>query len=265
MLATEERMRIMSLFGIFGGSSIRKQTAAFYKCNGVLPDFGSRQVAPRTMGQVLAYLSKHPGWRQLPPDVLAELSSRVADRSRRWTVYDVDHALEILVFMTEKSNALSHNFIPICRRDNKPPMDSPEARLYLFAMTFERLASTYIRDISEHGDRLPRKRIAEVLEDVKGYAEASLICDRYLVTSFMPSALGWALKNGDIDKAVRILDEGIGWASEMGTARPHKASPFDEQFISNIGEQVECIKQTRRSVLEMTSSSTLDLPRTKMR
>ena len=240
----------MGLFDMFKSNSIQKQTAALYENNAVIPDFGAPQVSPRTPAQILAYLSKHPGWRQLPPDVLKELSARVADRSCKWTAIDVDHALEILILMTVKSNALNTNFIPICRAD-KPPADTPEWRLSMFAMKFELLASKILQQISEFAENHTPDDVADALEDAKAYAEASLTCDRYYITSFMPLAWGWVLKNGDIEKAVSILDEGIHWARNMGTARPHKASKFDEQTIINQSEQVEAIEETKRIILKM--------------
>lgn len=231
----------MGLFDIFRGNSLEKQVLAFYETNSDLTSI-------RTAAQMLDFFSRHPGWKQLPQDVLQELSTRIADKSRKWVVYDSDHAFEILVFMTEKSNALVHNFIPICR-DIKSA-DTPEAKLYIFAMTFEKLASKYIREMSEQRDRLPERKVADGLEDAKAFAEASLICDRYFVTSFMPSAWGWVLKNDDSAKAVAILDEGIRWVKEMGTARPHKASLFDEQFINDTGEQVKYLEDTKQCILE---------------
>ncbi len=226
------------------------EVATFYEARPVIRDFGDSLVSERTPTQVLDFFLAHPGWRLLPQDVLEELSARVADRSRRWVTYDVDHALEVLVFMTEKSNALVHNFIPISRHTD-PPMDTPEVKLYLFSMTFEKLASKYIRQASLRGDRFSEEQVADALEDAKAFAEASLICDRYFVTSFMPSAWGWVLKNGDVERAIAILDEGIQWARQMKNVRPHKASLFDEQCFLDVSDQVESLEATKRSILEV--------------
>ncbi len=240
----------MSLFDIFKDNSLQKKTAAFYKNNNIIPDFGAIEVAPRSASQIFTFFSKHPGWGQLPNDLLTELSTRVADRSRNWAIYDTDHALEIVVFATERTNALIHNFIPICR-DNEPPMDTPAARLYLFAMTFEQLANKFLREVMENRDRISKDAMIKGIEDAKAFAEATLICDRYFLSSFMPAAWGWLLKDDNTEMAVSILDEAIQWANDMGTVRPHITSMFDEQFISMSNDHINILEETKRNILEM--------------
>ena len=172
------------------------------------------------------------------------ITTRIADKSRKWVTYDPDHAFEILVFITEKSNALAHNFIPICH-DNQSPMDTVEAKLYLFSVTFEKLASRYIQEMSHYGERLPPERVTHGLEEAKLFAEAALICDRYFLASFVPAAWGWVLKDNDIIKAITILDEGIRRARDMERVRPHKASLFDEQLIKDRSDWVECMEAVK--------------------
>lgn len=172
-----------------------KEITKFYNEQNVLANFGERRVPPRDSNQILAFFLEHPEWRLLPQDMLLELSNRVADRSREWVTYDVDHALEVLVLMAEKSNAISHNLLPICR-DKKPrSFDNPEFKLYLFALTFGKLANKFVRELLENVDRLPDSKASEGFEDAKAFSEAALICDRYYLSSCIPAACAWVMKN----------------------------------------------------------------------
>lgn len=239
----------MGLFDFLVGKSLEERALAFNRDNGgIIPDYGRRQVVPRSAELILLYLTKHPSWSQLPKDLLEELSKRVADRSREWIVYDNLHALEVLVIAEYRSSALKKNFLPICE-DGSALMNTPEARLHFFAMTFSRLANQCAMTATESGGRgLPEDVIMDRLEDAKAFAEASLICSRYYLPSFMPAAWGWALKNGDITKAVAILDEGIQWGKMMSESRPHKLGVFDEGFVKDLDEHINALEQTKREI-----------------
>ena len=204
----------------------------------------------QTVTQMMAFFGQHPGWSQLPRDVLEELSKRISDKSRQWIVYDTATAFKILILMTEQSNAIRENFIPIC---NGSKRNAPEWNLYLFAMTFGQLASKYIREISENAESLPIVKISNGYESAKAFAESSLICDRYFISSFIPSAWGWVLKNGDSVKAISILDEGISWAKEMGVKNPHKESIAERSIIINPGDHIDCLEETKSEILKIST------------
>jgi len=95
----------------------------------------------------------------------------------------------------------------------------------------------------------PQARIGEMLEDAKVYAEASLVCDRYHVLSFVPAALAWVLKEGDFGKALRICDEGIRWAAEMRTSLVHSVSIADIHAMEDPARG-RLLKETREQLLD---------------
>lgn len=242
----------MGVFDFLSGKSLEERALAFNRDNGgIIPDYGRRQVAPRTSGLILTFFEKHPAWRQLPKDLLEELSLRVADRSRNWVVYDPLHALEVLVLAEYRYSVLKKNFLPLCD-DPSPVMKAPEARLHLFSMTFSKLANECARALAEaEGRGYPDDMIKDRLEDAKACAEASLICDRYYLPSFIPCAWGWALKDSDIDKSIKILEEGAVWGKEMATAAPHKISLFDQEMINDADAYINDIEQTKLEIMKL--------------
>jgi hypothetical protein len=182
-----------------------------------------------TASDMLAVLRDHPEWRKLPDDILKELCARTADRSRHWEVYDCDHAFEVLLFISMKRNKVATNFTWICDDTGGPAsLRTPEAKLYLFAHALYHQASLLVQEAPKE---LTGEALSVALEDAKACAEASLTCDRYYLPSFLPAALAWVKKNGDLNKAQKILEEGVLWAERMATDRVHSISGYDEELL----------------------------------
>lgn len=173
----------MGIFNFFTKKSLDQQSAQFFKDN---PGWETTS----TSTQVFDFFSRHPSWKRLPENVLHELSLRVADRSRKWEAYDYSHALEILVFMETCFNTIETNLLKIYE-DQKPPMDSPLSKLWLFAWTFQRLAGKIMEEAGQHAGThsIGTGELLRRVEYAKSCAEAALICDRYFVTAYLPMVM----------------------------------------------------------------------------
>jgi len=211
-------------------------------------DNARRIQSASTASEMLAIFNDHPEWRKLPQPVLKELSLRTADRSRRWEVYDCDHAFELLLFISAKRNKVATNFTKICgNTGGSESLRTPEAKLHLFAHALYNQASLLVQEAPK---ALTGEALSVALEDAKACAEASLICDRYYLFSFLPAAMAWVQRNGDLDKALKILAEGLLWAERMATECVHSVSIFDEGLLSGSG-RTEIVQALQSAMAEV--------------